>query len=228
MNKHIWKDKNTLRPEVEESLLSIANDFIDKHNLYDAVVDITLTGSLAGENWHDKSDVDLHIIVDFDEFDESDELLRDYFKSIKTVWNDDHDINVCEFPIEIYVQSDTDEHHSNRVFSIMNQKWIVKRNVDKPKFDEDRVDNGFRYYKELISKIDNYDEAAKIKEEIWDMRSKSLKSHGEGSIGNQVFKKLRNNNILDKLIDKINDLYDQEQNVPCEAFSNKLDAVFYS
>ena len=64
--------------EARSRLVMIAKDFIKSLDLMDKVVDITLTGSLATYNWHDKSDIDLHILVDFTKISQDRELFRDF------------------------------------------------------------------------------------------------------------------------------------------------------
>ena len=63
--------------EARSRLVMIAKDFIKSLDLMDKVVDITLTGSLATSNWHDKSDIDLHILIDFTKIRQDRELFRD-------------------------------------------------------------------------------------------------------------------------------------------------------
>ena len=56
-----------MRPKVRERLLEIANIFIEFLDVNVVISDITMTGSLANYNWSQYSDVDLHILIDFDE-----------------------------------------------------------------------------------------------------------------------------------------------------------------
>ena len=67
--------------EIREKLLHIANEFIDYLGIDFVIHDLWLTGSLANYNWSKFSDIDLHIVVDFSQFDEEHlELYKDLFK----------------------------------------------------------------------------------------------------------------------------------------------------
>ena len=45
------------------------------------IEDLRLTGSLANYNWSEYSDVDLHLVVDFEKIDEDIELVKAFFDS---------------------------------------------------------------------------------------------------------------------------------------------------
>ena len=56
------------------------------------VEDIHLTGSLANFNWSEFSDFDLHVIVDFEQYEKQSDLYKELFNLKKQVFNDKHDI----------------------------------------------------------------------------------------------------------------------------------------
>ena len=67
----IWKDENTLDSKIRLKLLDIADDFWDYVNIsWVEPKGIILTGSICNFNWSEFSDIDLHLIVDFDDIDE--------------------------------------------------------------------------------------------------------------------------------------------------------------
>ena len=53
------------------------NDFIESFGVEFFIHDVVLTGSLANYNWSQYSDVDLHIIIDFEESKYEMDLLID-------------------------------------------------------------------------------------------------------------------------------------------------------
>ena len=79
LNPKIWELPNerfmsdpkgqveTMVPKVRERLLQIAYEFIEFLNIDIVVSDVIMTGSLANYNWSKFSDVDLHILVDFNQ-----------------------------------------------------------------------------------------------------------------------------------------------------------------
>ena len=80
LNPKVWTKENKLDPEIRKQLLVMANDFFESLEVGDLEIDdIILTGSLANYNWSKYSDVDLHILVDYKDLDENEELVRDYF-----------------------------------------------------------------------------------------------------------------------------------------------------
>ena len=65
LNDKIWNKDLTINQKVRKNLLQIAKDFIEFIKIKNLkIIDIVLTGSIANYNWHSKSDIDLHIIID--------------------------------------------------------------------------------------------------------------------------------------------------------------------
>ena len=57
----------SMREDIRKRLIEIANNFIESLSIEFFIHDIVLTGSLSNYNWSSYSDVDLHILIDFDE-----------------------------------------------------------------------------------------------------------------------------------------------------------------
>ena len=88
LNPKFWNKNNELEPKIREKLLKIAEDFFNSLEIEGIQLeDITLTGSLSNYNWSEFSDVDLHILVDFDRLEVDEDTLKDYFRAKQTVWN---------------------------------------------------------------------------------------------------------------------------------------------
>ena len=80
LNQSLWSEDDQLKPEVRERLLEIAQQFISKTQGADAEIkDITFTGSLANYNYSMLSDIDLHILIDFEQLNDDIDLVKDYF-----------------------------------------------------------------------------------------------------------------------------------------------------
>lgn len=208
----LWNtNTSTLFDHVSSKLKKIAENFLESLEFKVKVKDIILTGSLANYNWNDLSDIDLHIVIDFDDLpDNLEETFKDYFDSKKNVWNENHDINIFGHQVELYIQDINEPHHSSGVYSILNSEWIVK----PEKLSNDNVDYDFITKKacEFIDKIDSvkslyksgeYEKAIqkadKIKDKLKSFRKSGLSSEGEMSNENLVFKSLRNEGFLDIL-----------------------------
>jgi len=124
LNSKIWKESGndiTINPTVRKKLLEIANEFIEFLKVDIVVSDIIMTGSLANYNWSEFSDIDLHIVVDFEQFSKEQlPLYEELFRLKKTLFNDQHDITIYGYEVELYVQNESESHFSSGVFSVLN------------------------------------------------------------------------------------------------------------
>ena len=126
LNNKIWLSQNQLKPQISAKLAEIAKNFLEDVGVGTILIsDITFTGSLANYNWSDYSDIDLHILVDFDQIDENTELVREFFRAKIGIWNRMHDIRIFDHEVEIYVQDDKEKHVSSGVYSIMRDRWLI-------------------------------------------------------------------------------------------------------
>jgi hypothetical protein len=225
LNEQIWTPRRELQPGIRNSLLQIAYDFAHKHNILPAaIVDIVLTGSLCGYHWTDFSDVDLHIIVDFDQIDAEDYLAKDYYDTAKTLWNEVHDIKVCDRDVEIYVQDKNEPHQTPGIYSLVKDAWVkMSRPETQAQPDEGQID---RKSNKISRRIDDLAELVKtrrwseaiiyaneLKTYITQMRKVGLKSVGENSIENLAFKNLRNRGELERLSELKTQAYDKQKSI---------------
>ena len=224
LNSDLWSQEGELDLYIRRKLLEIAKEFIENLGIKDIdIKDVTLTGSMANYNYDsDESDLDLHIIVDFDSIDGSPELVKKYFDSAKKVWNEQHDgITIKNRPVEVYVQPDKEDHKSSGIYSLITGEWIVKPDKEKMKSNVPDLEKAKEIATEYSHKIDaltlRSDHPAKINtdaknlfDEIKEMRKSSLKGKSpEMSQGNIVFKILRRSGYIEKLIDVINAMKDK-------------------
>jgi hypothetical protein len=104
LNPKIFDKNQKMHPEIKTRLIMIADDFFDTLELpWVDVTDITLTGSLANYNWSKFSDVDLHILIDYNEVDDNESLVSEYLAAKKNIWNEKHDITIKGYDVELYV-----------------------------------------------------------------------------------------------------------------------------
>ena len=220
LNPKVWEG-NKINPEIREKLLKIAEDFYNTTDLNVEVRDIVLTGSLANYNWSEKySDYDLHILIDFDDVDDNVELVKKYVDSAKKNWNDDHDIKIEGYEVEVYIQDIDEPHKSTGVFSLLKDKWKVK--PDKIEFEPDeetlreKAKSVMMMVDDLESQIDEdkYDNFNEKLTKVWDkvkkFRKNGLEEGGELSLGNLLFKLLRRNGYIEKIIDMKRKSYDKQ------------------
>jgi len=221
LNDQIWDDKNKLKSLVRNALLNLAHHFMKDVNLKeDDIDDIVFTGSLANFNWSEYSDYDLHIIVDFNKLSDNVTLIKDYFDTKKARWNDEHDVEIYDYPVEIYVQSKDEAAYSTGVYSLIDNKWLVKPSGKNFNLDEPSVKNKAET---LIKEIDKtvkikepelaLEKIENFKQKLRRMRSSGLQSNGEYSTENLAFKVLRRNGYIEKLNSFKNKMYDKKFSV---------------
>ena len=110
----------------------IAQDFLEQLEKNVSMDDLRFTGSLANYNWSEYSDIDLHIVVDFSQIDDKEELVKSYFDAERMKWNNAHDIKLFGFEVEIYIENTGESHISSGIYSVMRDRWIV----DPQPYDE--------------------------------------------------------------------------------------------
>ena len=225
LNHEIWDYDNSnntkephLKPEIDKKLLEIADNFINFLGIDVDVEDITMTGSLANYNWSSFSDVDLHVLIDFNSGNVDRKVLRELFNAKQGMWNSLHDIDVYGYEVELYAQDADEPHFSTGVYSVMNGEWIVSPNKIEDTFDEEKVLQKSLLWMDMIdglqrkSYLQNSEETLKmiqkVKDKLKKFRKCGLEDMGEFSYENLVFKFLRRNGYLGKLSELKNKITD--------------------
>jgi predicted nucleotidyltransferase len=224
LNPEIW-DGKTMRPEVREKLMEAAKAFRDALKIEDLEIeDVVLTGSSANYNWTESSDIDVHLVVDFEKaIAKHGDLVEEYFNAKKNVFNNLHDISIHGNTVEMYVQDNNETHHSTGVYSLEDNKWLKE-----PEHDEPRVDDSAVRVKtaEMMNTIDSLvadcNKAAPVEalmERLKKMRQAGLDEAGEFSVENLVFKLLRHNGYLEKLAKCKTKAFDRELSIEDEEWN---------
>jgi predicted nucleotidyltransferase len=217
----VWQGES-LDPEVRESLLKIVKDFIIDLPFDVSLEDITLTGSLANYNWSRFSDIDLHILVDFESVDENRELVKEFFRQLQANWNTRHDIDMKGYEVEIYIQDSSEGHISTGIYSIQDDEWLTKPkpepvSVDYPNVKKkaedisDRID----YLEQAMEEEDEdiLDMIDRLRAKIRNMRRSGLETSGQYSVENLAFKVLRRSQELKRLADLKTKAYDEAASI---------------
>ena len=204
LNPKLWNN-NQLIPEVKSKLIEIYQTFITKlkeNEIPIEVIDVLLLGSNAAYNYTDYSDIDLHIITDFNDIPLNDTLTQLFYNNEKSKFNDDYDINIKGLPVELYIEDIDAGNKSEGIYSLLQDKWLKFPEYNPPQ----EVDYSFLLdvYKNKISEAINSNNSENIKKvinEIKMLRKMSLMDGGIYSKGNLVFKELRKNGIIQQLND---------------------------
>lgn len=222
LNSVVWTDGDEkVNRKIREDLLEIANDYFENLEIGAKLQDIVFTGSLANFNWSEYSDFDLHLIFDFGEVNEDEELVRKFLDAVEKVWKLQHDITIEGFEVEVYCQDSKQEHFSTGQYSLVKDKWLVKPTRENFVPDEELIKRKAEKIMESIEDLENdlaEDEdyeliSAKLKK-VWkkikDSRSAGLQREGEYSVENLVFKLLRRNGYIGKILDVKRKAYDKQ------------------
>lgn len=226
LNPKIWDNYSNpkdakLKKRVLDALNKISDEFIEFLGQDVFVDDIILTGSLSNFNWSKYSDFDLHIVVDFSQYDKQSDLYKELFNLKKQAFNDKHNIKIFGYDVELYVQDKDEEHTASGIYSIMENEWIKIPKGVKPKIDKDTLKSKVKNW---IEKIDNtikelkgdkssIDKVKKLKDKLKEYRKSGLEKEEEFSYENLVFKYLRRSGHIEKLFNIQNKLTDKSLSI---------------
>lgn len=207
LNPALWDENNNLRPEVYDKMVDIYEEFMRFIDIPLNIVDVEIVGSNASYNYNENSDIDLHVIVNSEVNNVDKEILRLFYNSKKGSFNDDYDIDINGIPVELYIEDVSDGNATNGRFSILKNEWVM---FPKPITYEipDITDELNKWLENATELIAGTDEQAILDfiNEIYMMRKLGLAQDGEASVGNLVFKELRNMEILSDLKDRYYEL----------------------
>jgi hypothetical protein len=216
LNPALWTESGELDPDVKDQLMIIAKDFMTELGLGSLKVeDITISGSNAAYSYTPHSDLDLHILVDFNKLPDS-EVYQELFNAKKTLYNDTHDISVHGVPVELYVQDTNQPHASLGEYSLLKNEWNkfpVKRRAN---FDQ--TETRLKYEKlgeliELAIKTKDKSRIEKVLDIIKRYRKAGLTKTGEFGPENLAFKALRKQGYIQDLWDLKQELHSKELSI---------------
>ena len=229
----MWKN-NKLKSIISRRLMVIADDVLSSLDLDHDPEDIIITGSIASYNWHELSDIDLHIMLDFDKIGEDFNLVKRMLDLTRINWNKKHNIMIEGKEVELYFQHHTEPHESNGMWSLELEKWLVLPVKLNPELDiqttekkaeaiAQSVEHLFTLFQEGHFK-QAYDYAGKIKNKISKMRTAGLAREGIFSPENLAFKMLRNSGYLEKISTMKISAYDKMMSINLEdPLNEKID-----
>lgn len=225
LNPKFWIN-GKINSRVRLKLLDLADEFYDSMNIkWVKPKDIVLTGSIANYNWSKYSDVDVHILVDYNKVWKKKEFVEDYFNSKKELWLQDHEgLKIYGFPVEMYVEDADEKNPNSGIYSLNKNKWIVKpNNFQDAKINEDfikkRAAKIMTFIDDVQDKLRNEKDSHKLEQlstkvkklfnRLHKQRQESLDKNGEMGTYNIIWKVLRRTEYLDKMWDIINTIYNK-------------------
>ena len=203
LNPKLWEG-NKLDPAVRDQLLVIAEDFVEYLGISNLKVrDVTISGSNAAYSYTPHSDLDLHILVDFNELPNN-EVYQELFTAKKTLYNDAHDITVRDVPVELYVQDTNQPHVSLGEYSIVYDKWIRIPKKRRANFDEAATKAKYEKLGDLIELALKSRDPKRVNDTlalIKRYRKSGLEKAGEFGPENLAFKAIRKQGLIQDLHD---------------------------
>ena len=217
LNPKVWenyKDTKTakLKPEIRKNLILIAEEFLYFVDIDLVVNDIVLMGSLVNFNWSEFSDFDLHIIADYRQFpSQQKELYNEFFDLKKTLFNLKHDIKIKGYDVELYLQDESSDAFSDGVYSLVHDEFVKVPSKTEFKINKELIKTKAEQWMRIIDECIKDSENQSLEEsqktlkkcykKIKNYRQSGLEEGGEFSIGNLVFKYLRRNGYIGKLLE---------------------------
>jgi predicted nucleotidyltransferase len=220
----VWESEEKLKQEISARLYEIAKEFFKSLDLdWVTIVDITMTGSLANYTWSKYSDIDLHIIIDYKEVDENQELVQNYLRRASSLWNKNHDIFIKGFEVEVYVQDSNEPHYSTGVYSVKYDRWDTEPSRVDPKIDYENVQKKAALLMDNIDEVydifkegdyeEALDQADSVRNKIRKFRQSGLETGGAFSVENLAFKLLRRTDYLERLSSLRIQSYDKSMSI---------------
>lgn len=213
LNPKIWESPSgnpKMKNNIRERLLEISYEFLDFLGVDIIVTDIIVTGSLSNYNWSKYSDVDLHIVANYNQFPSNQvDLYKEFFNLKKIIFNDKHDITIYGYDVELYVQDESETHFSSGVYSVLFDNWVNNPKKENVKLDLQKIKSKSKQWMDIIDGVienaqdEDIDTAKSIvkkyKDKLKKYRTCGLEKDGEYSYENLVFKVLRRNGYIEKL-----------------------------
>jgi len=208
LNPALFNDER-MKPEVRHKLLEISEEFVDSLGINQLhIKDIVVSGSNAAYSYTDHSDIDLHIITDMNEFNNNN-IYLELFTAKKNLFNDDHNIKIKGYDVEVYVQDSNKPVRTLGEYSVLNNKWTKLPSKRRANFDQSSVELKFTkliQLSELALRDTNIDKLQNLLATLRKYRQAGLDEHGEFGPENLAYKALRTHGYVDKLYDHLNDL----------------------
>jgi len=215
LNPQLWEDEK-LDPEVRDQLLLIAEDFVEYLGISNLKVkDVTVSGSNAAYSYTPHSDLDLHILVDFNELPNN-EVYQELFTAKKTLYNDAHDITVHGVPVELYVQDTNQPVQSLGEYSIVHDKWIRIPKKRRANFDQAATKAKYEKLGDLIELALKSKDPKRVVDTIALVkryRKSGLDKHGEFGPENLAYKAVRKQGLVQDLYDLKSQLHGEKLSI---------------
>lgn len=211
LNPKLW-DHDRLKSEVRGALLRIADDFIEFVDVPMNVLDIVLYGGNVNYNYTNKSDIDLHLVVDKASI-ACDREVDELFDSKRRLYKQKYNLEIHGIEVELYVEG-PDETPVSSSYSVARDEWILRPKQNMPKYDHAEVARMVEVWQLVFQhamQTGDLQTCRKTVQLLRRYRQMGLKTpEAEFSVPNLVFKSLRNDDTLNGMMALIDRLHDKE------------------
>jgi hypothetical protein len=214
LNPRLWH-QDQIRPEVKTALLKIAKKFEEFIDIPLKVRDIIVTGAQASLTYSPHSDLDLHLIVDYDSVD-CDQEVGELLDTKRLLFKQQHRITIRDIPVEPGAE-DSKNTLQGAAWSLIQNRWVRGQapeetlNLD---YDRGELSRLIDIWKNIIQKAQQSQDLQIMKQVLKLLkkyRKLALKTPSrELSLANLVYKSLRNDQTIQNLQQQIWDLEDQK------------------
>ena len=201
-----------LKPEIKDRILKIVDAFVSDLTIKPDVIDIQLVGSNVSYNYTPNSDLDVHIVTNFELLACDENLVQALYNAEKTNFNKNHDIKIKGINVELYVEDVKAGTASNGVYSVLEDDWVKfpKKLTGIKEYDLSREVGIWKDKIEDALSSGTEQEVKDIINRLYMIRKNSILIDGEYGKGNQLFKEIRNLGLLDELKEKVHELLSRE------------------
>jgi len=228
LNPSIFDEQKRVHSDLRKKMLNIADEFWKFNDTSEVTIkDIILTGSMANYNWSEESDIDIHILVDYEDLCGDKDVASNLYDTKKVLWSLQHDIKIGEtneYDVELFVADVTEKLPKGvGVYSLRDDEWIILPSKSYyHKFDKAKTDGYINKAIDMYNKIRGYLKTDKSKayyyikmllDYLHKLRKFGLSSkYGEFSDENIAFKMLRRMGMIDNLRLMQRKIFDSSQN----------------
>ena len=213
LNPALWQGENLL-PDVKSALVKIAEDFKKYIDIPFDVEDLVITGGQVSYYYTKHSDLDLHLVVDFNSVD-CDREAAELFDTKRLLYKNRYSITVKGIPVELYVEDERYPAVSSS-YSLFSNSWLKRPTMQNDTIDLKEIERMSAVWQKIIDAIltsNDVKTAKKTLDLLRNYRKLGLKQTGEYGVQNLVYKTLRNSKTLEKLITFIDDMHEKDLSI---------------
>jgi hypothetical protein len=213
LNPALWQGEDLL-PDVKSALVKIAEDFKKYIDIPFDVEDLVITGGQVSYYYTKHSDLDLHLVVDFNSVD-CDREAAELFDTKRLLYKNRYSITVKGIPVELYVEDERYPAVSSS-YSLVSNDWLKRPTIQNDTIDLKEIERMSAVWQKIIdTSLASKDikTAKKTLDLLRNYRKLGLKQTGEYGVQNLVYKTLRNSKTLEKLITFIDDMHEKDLSI---------------